>query len=238
EELKGMQKMYKPIFGRTIFHIEINNMIDFMAMTKRHGINISEVKQINERLWQFTIHVKQLRQTKTLLESKELNYQVIRHEGLLLKTIIFLMKKEIILPIVFSCVMLYILSNIVWKVDIENVEPMIQPVVKEELEQLGLYKGAWKPTIPGNETIKLTVLDHVDTLQYFNIYYEGTTYYIEAEMKDMQHRQEASGPQHLIASKNGVIEQFAVKQGEIQKSVHDVVKKGDILVSGIIEQPN
>src|SRR5699024_8280574 len=191
----------------------IDNMIDFMTMTKRHGINISEVKQVDSNLWQFTIHVKQVKQTKALLESKEFNYQVIRHEGLLLKTIIFLTKKEIILPIVFSCVMLYILSNIVWKVDIENVEPMIQPVVQEELEELGLYKGAWQPNIPRNETIKLTIQDQVDTLQYFNIYYEGTTYYIEAEMKDRQQEKEASGPQHLLASKNGVIEQFAVKQG-------------------------
>lgn len=230
--------MYKPIIGRTIFYIEIDNMIDFMAMTKRQGIDISEVKQINSGLWQFTIHVKQLKQTKTFLESKELDYQVIRHEGLLLKTLIFLTKKEVILPIIFSCFILYILSNIVWKVDIEKVEPMIQPVVKEELEKLGLYTGAWQPNIPRNETIKLTILDHLDTLQYFNIYYEGTTYYIEAEMKDMQQEKEAKGPQHLIANKNGVIEQFAVKQGEIKKSVHDVVKKGDILVSGIIEQPN
>lgn len=230
--------MYKPMIGRTIFHIEIDNMIEFMAMTKRHGIDISEVKQIRPSLWQFTIHVKQLKQTKAFLERLDYNYQIIRHEGLLFKSILFLMKKDIILPIVFSCLILYILSNIVWKVDIENVEPMLQPVVKEELEQLGLYKGAWKPTIPGNETIKLAILDHVDTLQYFNIYYEGTTYYIEAEMKDMQQEQVAGGPQHLIANKNGVIEQFAITQGELKKAVNDVVKKGDLLVSGIIEQPN
>lgn len=224
------------MLGRTIIQVQTADIFKLLKKTKEQELHISGLQEVDKDRWQFTVAIQDLQKTKVLLKGAKYDYKIIRHEGILLRLILFLRKKEVLLPILFSLFILYGLANIVWKVSLDQVEPMLQDEVKEELESLGVYKGAWKKTVPDNETIKRVILDKLDTLQYFNIYYEGTTYYVEAEMKDLASPKKEAAYQHLVAAKNGVIEEFSISQGNIVTALHDVVKKGDLLVSGIIEQ--
>ncbi|SDD19285.1 similar to stage IV sporulation protein [Terribacillus halophilus] len=143
-------------------------------------------------------------------------------------------KKPLILGMAFSILLIFFLSNTVWKIEIKGVSPELEHQIETKLDAYGVRLGAFKLTLGAPVDIQQRLLQDIPELLWIGVQENGTTYSLEGVPKTIVEEGEQPGPRHLVAKKKGVIVDMFVSEGVPQVNVHDYVEPGDILVSGMI----
>ena len=126
--------------------------------------------------------------------------------------------------------------NLVWDVRIEGTEKLSVSAVEQGLEELGFGVGSSWRRIDKN-AIETGILSSHSEIAWISLNRRGTVAYVEIIESENIGLTEDIGPQYsnLIADRDGVIEEITVKSGQATVKIGDVVKKGDILISGVTE---
>lgn len=140
--------------------------------------------------------------------------------------------------------LLTILSSFVWKVDIVGNEQIPTPQVLSLLKSYGVYPGQLKVRLPDPDKVQFEMKQQLPQATWIGLQLEGTRVVVTIVEKRQieenldQDSIEAGEKVHLIAKKNAMIYDLKVIQGNPLVTVHDVVKKGQILVSGYYGNPD
>jgi len=145
-------------------------------------------------------------------------------------------RKEILLSIILCSVVIFFMSNIIWKVNISGISTELEDKLNEHLTTYGLHEGAWIYSLESVDIIQQKILNEVPELLYIGIEKKGTTYHIDAVEKLIVKEEESKPDQHLIAAKNGIVQKMFLKKGVPTVNINDYVVQGDLLVSGTIEE--
>lgn len=129
------------------------------------------------------------------------------------------------------------MSSFIWKIDIQGTENISKEQVRSVLKEEGLYIGQLKYRLPDQEMLKQRLQVKMPETSWIGLEVKGTRVLITiVEKKQVEKIQEelpSYGPVHLIAKKEALITDLRVERGNPLVGVHDVVEKGEILVSGI-----
>jgi len=147
-----------------------------------------------------------------------------------------LRKKEIIYALLISLTVIFLLSNILWKVTITGVSKEMEEKINEQLNIYGIHPGSWLFSIDSPGHIQQQLLNDLPELLWVGIDQKGTTFVIEGVEKVIVKKEDIPGPRNLVATKKGVIQSMFVSEGVPIVSVNDYVEPGDLLVSGVISQ--
>ena len=155
--------------------------------------------------------------------------------GLLALSTRYRKRKGLIVGFFLAAALLVFSSFFVWDIRIEGAEVIHEKTILEALEKRGLYLGAFIPRIDTDITEQALVLDLTD-LSFVSINLKGTVVQVEVrERKKNTEIIDTQSPSNLIASVDGQIEALRVTGGAITVKLGETVKKGDLLVSGIID---
>ncbi|HHU31712.1 MAG: sporulation protein YqfD [Zhaonellaceae bacterium] len=147
-------------------------------------------------------------------------------------------RKGLVVGIFLFMIVLFSLSSFIWFVDIHSSEPLVllsEETILREAARLGLKPGALKSRIHiDNIEQKLTV--SLPQLTFVGIEIQGTLVKIEVAEKKVIPEEIKEKPAHLIAAKDGVIEEILVLAGESRVKVGDTVQRGQLLISGLAPQ--
>ncbi len=223
------------IIGHVTLFVKGDKPERFFEFCVKKGIPVWNIKKQRTDLCIGTIYWHHLNQVKR--HSEQLPYQltITKPKGLAYKGLRLWHKREIILAILLCVGLVFVLSNIVWKLEVTGVTKEIDQKIREELKAYGLYKGAWVYNLEALDQIQHDLLHEIPDLLYIGIHKKGTTYHIDAVEKLIEKEEKPLPLQHLVASKAGVIQNVFIKNGVANIGVHDVVQKGDLLVSGMIK---
>ncbi len=145
-------------------------------------------------------------------------------------------KYGLFVGILISCVMIFFTSNLVWDIRIDGNESISDTEIREILSECGLEIGSsWFSLNRGR--VETAVLDHGDKLSWININRRGTVAYIEVIENTLHQGGEVpkhTGYANIVATESCVIEEITVKCGTAAVKPGDAVKKGDVLISGIM----
>ena len=126
-------------------------------------------------------------------------------------------------------------TNRLWDIRITGNEFLSDKQIIEELQQAGLTIGRPLSAIE-DRAIAEDVLLHSEKLSYVSIHMRGNVAYVQViERKAEENVEQLPDPCNLIATDDAVIESLAVKHGTVMVKPGQVVKKGQLLVSGIEE---
>ena len=145
-------------------------------------------------------------------------------------------KKSLLAAIFVSLVLLILSSCPVWDVRVEGNEKISDALIVEGLEEVGFKVGSLWSGIELSE-VENNFLKNNPSVSWINLNRRGTVAYVtvieneEAEEDNEPHRE---GFSNVVASCDTVIEEITVKRGRAVVKVGDTVKKGDLLISGII----
>ncbi|QGG47896.1 sporulation protein YqfD [Heliorestis convoluta] len=131
---------------------------------------------------------------------------------------------------------LYMLSTFIWAVDVVGNEKVDKQEILQVAHGQGVQVGRWKPAIDLRETER-AIMNNVPGLEWVGVYARGTRIIIEIEEKVLPQSPVVEGGQHVVAAKEGVIQRLLVLVGEEKVKEGDKVKKGDLLISGLIYAP-
>ena len=125
-------------------------------------------------------------------------------------------------------------SDRVWDVRVEVEDAALAEKIESELSGCGFRVGtSWSDT--DLSKIEVDVLSKSDSISWLNINRRGTVAYISVIKKDTQDEPEKKeGYSNVVASCDAVIEEITVLRGVATVKAGDVVKKGDLLISGVI----
>lgn len=143
-------------------------------------------------------------------------------------------RRAFVAGIFFFLIALYMAGSFVWIVD-ASVPPESRynsrESVLEQAAELGLHVGSWRPLLHANDLARELAL-HLPSVAWVGVHIKGTR--AELEVVERTLPEKPAGAAHLVASKDGVVEEVIVYKGNSRIQVGDVVQKGQILVSGII----
>ena len=136
----------------------------------------------------------------------------------------------------FMALSLIILSSLfVWDITIEGAERIPEQTILEALASRGLELGTFTPSVDTETAEDFLILD-VDGLSFVSINLRGTV--VQVQVREREKNTEildTQSPSNLIASVDGQIEALRVTGGLITVKLGETVKKGDLLVSGVID---
>ena len=141
-----------------------------------------------------------------------------------------------IIGFIVSALFLLFTSSLVWDVRISGNEILSDYDVEESLRDLGLGIGSRWSKID-NSDIETELLSLNPNIAWISVNRRGTVAYVEIiESENVDKNVAISrGYSNVVADFDGVIEEITVKEGVAAVKVGDVVRSGDILISGIIE---
>ncbi|MDQ0254356.1 hypothetical protein J2S74_001731 [Evansella vedderi] len=131
-------------------------------------------------------------------------------------------------------VSIFILSNMVWGVQIEGASPKVEHELRQAVMELGVKTGAFQFTLPPPEEIQTIITEEISDATWIGVTRKGTTYHFQVVEKEIAEREPREAPGHLVASRDAVIYDLFVEEGLPMVEINQVVEKGDLLVSGLI----
>lgn len=213
------------------------NINNFLKRLINNNINIEKVIPISHKEIDLIINYQDL--DKVLKLKTIYNIKIVRYYGKL--RIIKRIKKDIFIlsSLLISLLLIYTLSNIIFKIEVIHSNNNIIKLVTKELEDNGIKKYKFVKNYQEIEKIKKKILEeNKDTLEWLEIIREGTKYTIRVEERIINNKPKDNKIYNIVASKNAVIKNIYAESGEKVRSINTYVKKGDIIISSDITLPN
>jgi len=130
---------------------------------------------------------------------------------------------------------LYALSSFIWFVEITGADKIEPEKVLRAAAKYGLTVGVSKWQL-NKSAVEKGIEDALPELTFVGIEIHGTKATIEVVEKVVPgDRDEVKRPAHLVAAKEGVVKEILVMVGISKVAEGDTVRKGQILISGIIK---
>lgn len=167
------------------------------------------------------------------LLSKLANIKVIKYYGLVgIK--IFLKKHYILLTsFILSYLIIIILSNVIFKVEIVTNNQVLKDNITYYLNYYGIVKYKFVKSNKYIENVKEKILlENKDTIEWISINREGVKYVVNVTPRVISNRVSVDKPSDIVSKKDALIKYLVVTGGSSVKEVNDVVKKGEVIISG------
>ena len=225
--------MKKPLFSKYKISIPLLQKSTAISLIIKHNLPTTKTFVGTERRLEIVIKKRHLNLFKNLFEKENINAEyceIIGHfntlEGLR-------GRYGLILGFAFLLFMLFYSSRVVWKIEISGLQHLSEDEVISQLEEAGFTLGTYIPSVD-YDALHNTVLKNSDNLSWISVNVTGNVAYVE--IKETKSPQANNTPTYtnIVAAFDGYIESVKVIQGKKVVTMGDVVKKGDILISGVI----
>jgi len=161
--------------------------------------------------------------------------KIIKHLGI--NGIKEFVKKHYILLISFliTYIMLLVLSNIIFDIEIISTNSELKRVINLYLEENDIKKYKFMKQYEELNEIKKKILEeNKTTLEWIEIERIGTKYIINLTERIVNNNILDTTPKDIVASKDALIMYLVTKNGTRMKEVNELVKKGEVIISGNI----
>lgn len=204
----------------------------FLKKIIKKKINIYDLEKTHKKIYIVVddVGLDDIRSIKTSYK-----IQVVGRLGL--ARVKYVIKKYMLFLIffVFGIFVNIFLSNIIFDVDVVHSNPYIRELVFNDLKKYGIKKYNFKVSYARKEKIVNKILsDEKNDIEWLEIDSTGTKYIVKVEQRKKNKDKEACARRNIVAKKDAMILGIEATEGEILKKKLDYVKKGDIIVSGVI----
>ncbi|WP_226036940.1 sporulation protein YqfD [Aquibacillus saliphilus] len=234
--MKQTQSIF--LTGYVTIKIEGHHPELFFDLCARNGIFTWNIKRTSDTVCQGNVRLNDISHIRAIRRNTVYKVRFLRKKGLPFIFKQFFYRKPLIVSLLMSVLFVFLLSNIVWDVKIKNVHPELEKRIDNQLNQYGIHPGALKFTIGSPGEIQQKLLTDIPELLWVGVTEKGTTYHLEGVEKTVVEEREDAGARNIIAAKEGVIVDMFVSKGQPMVEVNDLVKKGQLLVSGELGRKN
>jgi similar to stage IV sporulation protein len=212
------------------------NPSGFLQLCMRENIGVREIRVIEPDRYRALVHLQDINTIKKIRRGTNYKIRFHKRHGFLFLSKKLSKNKPLLIGLLCSILFFVVLSNMIWSVEVTGVPEEIENKIYDQLENNGVYPGAFGFTVASPNELQQRLLESVPELLWVGIDKKGTSFSLEGVEKLIIEEEEPGAPRHLVADKAGVITSMFVKRGLPNVRVNDVVRQGDLLVSGQIEK--
>ncbi|MBO8159139.1 sporulation protein YqfD [Thermosyntropha sp.] len=200
-------------------------------MASARGIYIWGIKKNGDKM-EFKVRSSGFEALRNIAAENGHEVEVVEEKGFYLLRGIVKRRLGFIIGALVFVLTLYLLSSFVWVLEVSGNSKIDKNRIIITAAKYGLYEGAPKWNFKGSE-VEEGILKDLDELSYVKVDIEGVKVNIQVVEKIMPDKT-VTEPCHIVAAKDGIVDDILVLQGQPNVKIGDVVAKGDILISGII----
>ena len=211
-----------------------NNIERFIKRLKNNNIDLINIKHISYNSVNILIYKKDY---DRVIELKTIyDICIIRYNGLVNIKKFILSNKYIIFFITVGIIYIYVVTNMIFFIDVITNDSNMEKSIKEELKNFGIEKYKFKKNYNELQIIKDKIISkYRDEIEWIEIENIGTKYIIRYEPRIKNSINKENKLRNIVAKKDAIITSLNISSGQIIKNINSYVKKGDIIVSGYID---
>jgi len=223
-------------FGYLKVQCKGNNIEKLFNSCIENDIKLWSVQETEKNTYQISMSRSHFNVFKKICAGLQIKVVILEKRGLqfLLKDVIF--KKEILISLILSVFILFILSNLIWSVEINGLPEEIEEKVSEQLDRYGVRTGNFIFNTPSPSMIQQHLINEVSELLWIGVEISGTSYKLEGVEKLIIKKDKALKPRDLVASKDAIVKDMQVRKGLPIVHRNDYVKEDDLLISGVLNK--
>jgi similar to stage IV sporulation protein len=209
------------------------NVFTFLQRLREQKVDIIKLSYNDDEIT-FSFHEHHLKIVRNTRKKYSIKLKMYRPDAIN----IIQFNPLIWLGLLFFIIVPYLSSHVVWQVGIQDVSEERKAKIQSELVKLNVKEWTFKKDIPSDAAIRQTLLANNKDLSWIHIKRKGSMIHLEnvpAPINEIKYSTKQI-PSDLIASRKGVITYYDLESGERVVQIHEKVKKGDLLASGIIKQ--
>ncbi len=143
----------------------------------------------------------------------------------------------LILSFIFVYILLVILSNVIFDIEIVTQNNELKRIISLYLKDENIEKYKFVKDNATLDKVKKKILEeNKDTLEWIEIERVGTKYIVNLTERIVTKELDDSTPKNIVASKDAMIMYIVTKKGTRIKEMNEIVKKGEVIISGLIKK--
>lgn len=183
-------------------------------------------------LW---VSTKEMKRVRRCAEKCGCRVEVLREKGFPAWRRRYGNRYGFMLGLLLAVAAMFFLNCYIWKMDIRGNERISDTEVIQRLAAYGLKEGSWKNGMDLEKARNELLLQYPEW-SWLSLSIEGSTLEVRLEEATQAPEIERPGdPRDIVADRDGVIYSIVARRGTPKVRAGDVVRKGDVLISGTIE---
>jgi similar to stage IV sporulation protein len=232
-----IQKIWSYLVGYVLIKVEGRNIEKFINMCMKRGILLWDLRWVDNNQVSAKVRLGGFRAIRHICRTVSCRVKVGGRNGLPFFVSLMKKRKMMVAGAAIFSILLYVLSNFVWKVDVEGNKTVTDAQILLFAKRAGLDYGTpkWNMEV---KSVEQQVLNNVPYLEWVGIKVKGTRAIIEVVEKKLAKKID-DRPANIIANKAGIIKEIIVLQGEAKVMEDDLIRPGMVLISGelVTEKP-
>lgn len=206
----------------------------FINLCKNNDIYIWNLKNIGGQ-YQFEMLAKDYKKLKTIAKKSHTLPWIDKKIGLPFTLHKYRKRKAFVLGLFIFALIIYMLSLNIWNISVNGGRTYTKETILQFLETQDVYVGKKIKDIDCR-AIEENIRESYTDIGWVSAEIKGTNLIINLKETTLPSSgKKGDRPSHIVASKNGIITETVIRSGTPMVNVGDVVKKGDILISGVVE---
>jgi len=200
----------------------------------RSGANYRDVRMCGAAAT-FTLSLRDSAAVERIFEKEEINFTRVSEHGF--PRIIRKYKRRIGIPIgmLLFIFVLIVSGKIIWRIDVVGCDKVSEELVVKRLDELGFGIGTYVPSVDFDELHASYLLMYDDTA-WISVNVRGTHAVAEIRETELPEKTvDEKHPHNLVAAEDAVIYSIEIHRGTPMVKVGDLVKKGELLASGMVD---
>ncbi|HJV17287.1 MAG TPA: sporulation protein YqfD, partial [Bacillales bacterium] len=220
------------LYGRVTVKISGKGIERFLNNLTRNGFHIWNVKRHGTETITFKMRVQDAMKIRRLARKSDCVIRFLHREGIPFLVIRSFKNSGFLLGVLFFFCIIFLLSNVVWGIEIKGAKPSTEHQIRKELDKMGVKIGKIQFFVDNVETIQRKLTDQIGAITWVGVELNGTTYHLQVVEKNQPKEPEVLSPRNLVAKKKATIVNMYIEKGQPLVNINDQVKPGQLLVSG------
>ncbi|MDN4594801.1 sporulation protein YqfD [Polycladomyces subterraneus] len=233
-------KWPRSMTGHLRVELKGDGLTQWLNRAKNAGIQLKNIRWVDQERLRFTLAVQDFYRMVPLVRRTGISMRIVGKKGLPFWLYKMERRKFFTAGIVLFLAMLFVMTSIVWRVDVEGNETIPDEQILKLAKQEGVYVGQVKYRLPDTESVQYRLSRHLSGVSWVGFRLEGTRAIItvvEKKRVDPRERSDERGPVNFIAKRDAMVYDLRVERGRPMVGVSDMVRKGQVLISGYYGNP-
>lgn len=211
--------------------IEVNSLIPEKTLNIlwQKGINVSKIVKLNITTVRFQIPFDSYKEVEEVVKRTKGKVRIVGKSGIVVLLLSIKRKLSLCIGAGVFLLVLYLLSNYIWAIDIQTRNNLSPFEVRKELTSIGIKPGLKKSDI-NVYNIEKKMEDLDSEVMWVRARIEGSTLRVIVAEKVNPPVTEKVLPEQVLAKMDGEIKRVFTFSGNPAVKPGDIVKTGDVLI--------
>ncbi|MFF2090320.1 sporulation protein YqfD [Paenibacillus sp. NPDC058174] len=198
------------------------------------GLQLSSIQWTSTDRLQFELSVNDFFRLRKYLKKTGCRVHVTRRSGLPFWLVKMQKRKLFAAGILLFFVGVYLLSSLVWSVEVKGNMKLTDEQIFAAAKQEGLYPMQWTFRLQDAGLLSKRLVNKLPGATWIGVERKGTKVIIQVVETTEPDKQELQNPRHLVASADAVVTEIYTEKGRAVVKKNMKVREGQTLISGTI----